>query len=114
MHVHYAGLHWRQHENQKLHPEYFDTARLAMARGACQMACNRTEACDALVAQDPYDEELLSLESKQGEQLFGRLDNLRKPHCLKHTVRRIKRHRKALKKKACSLDSHGVFEKGLQ
>ena len=110
MHVHYAGLHWRQHENQKLHPEYFDTARLAMARGACQMACNQTEACAALVAQDPYDEELLSLESKQGEQLFGRLDNLRMPQCLKHTVRRLKRHRKALKQQACTLASQSVFE----
>ena len=101
MHVHYGSPHWRQHENQKLHPEYFDTARLAMARGVCHMTCNQSEACAAIVAQDPYDEELLSLESTH-EMMFGRLDNLKLPHCLDHTVRRLKRHRRALQKQACS------------
>jgi hypothetical protein len=103
IHVHYAGQNWRQHENQKLHPEYFDTVRKYMARGVCHMACsNQSEACAALVAQDPLDEELLSAEGLN-EMMFGRLENLHKPHCLKHTVKRLKRHRKSLQKQACGL-----------
>ena len=113
MHVHYGSPHWRQHENQKVHPEYFDTARLAMARGVCHMSCNQSETCAAIVAKDPFDEELLSLESTH-EMMFGRLENLRMPHCLKHTVRRLKRHRKALRQQACSLASQSVFEKVFQ
>ena len=101
IHVHFSGPHWRQHENQKIHPEYFDTARVAMARGACHLACNRTEACTALIAQDPFDEELLSLEGAH-ELMFGGLYSLKLPDCFNHTVRRIKKHRKALRRHACA------------
>lgn len=102
VHVHYAGRNWRQHENQKIHPEYYETARAVMARGACRMTCNRTEACKQILAQDPYDEELLSIESTN-EMMFGTIHNLKLPHCYDYTVRQIKRHRKQLKRAACGI-----------
>ena len=102
MHVFYAGPRWREHDRQKVHPEYFETARKAMARGACYLLCNQTETCARLIAEDPHDEELLSLES-QHEMMFGTLDSLKKPECLKYIVRKIKRHRRALRRQACGI-----------
>ena len=105
MHVFYAGPRWREHDRQKVHPEYFETARKAMARGACYLLCNQTETCARLIAEDPHDEELLSLES-QHEMMFGTLDSLKKPECLKYIVRKIKRHRRALRRQACEKDEN--------
>lgn len=104
MHVFYGSPNWRSHQDAKVHPEYFDTARRAMSRGVCRMQCNSTRACEQILAEDPYDEELLSLESTH-EMMFGRLDSLYKPECLKYIIQKLKRHRKELKNRACAPSS---------